>query len=567
MCECRLEYATDLFSALAAARMAGHLTELLHSIAEDPERSIGRLNLMRAEERRQIVEGWNQTRRNYPRDRCVHQLVEEQARRTPDAVAMECADESLTYAELNARANRLAHHLRSLGVGPDVPVGLCPGRSLEMGVALLGILKAGGAYVPLDPALPRKRLALMIDDAACKVVIAHDVSTLSLPANLNARGTTPVLLTCDAIASGVDPGGGRDPDPIASPDHLAYVMYTSGSTGEPKGVEMPHRALVNLVHWQGSVSAMGCGARTLQFASLGFDVSFQEIFSTWASGARWSWSPMMFAETRPRSWRRSPARIDRIFLPVVMLERLAEAAVNQDVLPKDLKEVSVAGEQLRIGSAVRSLFDRMPGCRLWNHYGPTEAHVVTSFELLGAPSSWPDVPSIGQPLPNCRVYLLDAQHDPVPPGVVGELWIGGICLSRGYRHRPELTSDRFIPDPFDRGPGPACTEPVTLRGGGRMARSSSLAARINRSRSGVSRGTGRDRDRPRRSSLDRLLRRDRTRAGREKQITCGLRGPGRSNIALRRVVTRVAGREIARVHDSVSVRRAGRLAVDTQWQG
>jgi amino acid adenylation domain-containing protein len=447
--DCQLEYATDLFTADGAAIMARHLAELFRSVAENPQELISRLNLMPEAERRQILVEWNRTERESPQGKCVHQLFEEQAGRTPEAVAVVFGENSLSYRELNLRANRLAHHLRGLGVGPDVLVGLCMERSFEMVVGLLGILKAGGAYVPLDPSLPQQRLAFLIRDAVCAAVITQKSLLPLLTHNPQSGETSPSLIVLDAMAFDSGLEGAENPCPITTPNHLAYVIYTSGSTGQPKGVEMPHRALVNLLHWQRSASGAGSASRTLQFASLGFDVSFQEMFSTWISGGT---LVLMSDEIR-----KDPAallatinteKIDRIFLPFVMLEQLAEAAGNQDTLPAALKEVVVAGEQLRIGSAIRRFFDRLPGCRLWNHYGPTESHVVTSHELTGSPSNWPDLPPIGRPLPNCQIYLLDAQRNPVPPGIVGELHIGGACLSRGYRRRPDLTAERFIPNPF-----------------------------------------------------------------------------------------------------------------------
>lgn len=404
-------------------------------------------------ERHQILVEGKPSGRDPLHDVCVHELFEEQAERTPQAVAVVFEDQALTYGELAARSNQLAWHLRGLGVGPEVLVGLCLERSLDMVVGLLGILKAGAAYVPLDPRLPPQRLAFLMENSACAVVITANPLLPRLKQLPPAGSSAPLWVVLDGRSGEGAAGATRAPLVGTAAHHLAYVLYTSGSTGQPKGVAMPHRALVNLLHWQCSISGMKAGNRTLQFASLGFDVSFQEIFSTWLSGGvlilvadeiRMDPPALLAAITR---WQ-----IQRIFVPFVMLERLAEAAAGQSSLPGELREVLVAGEQLRIGGDIRRFFARMPGCRLWNQYGPTETHVVTSYELHGPADGWPDLPSIGRPLPNCQLHLLDGHAQAVAVGEVGELYIGGAALARGYLHAPELSAERFLPDPFSRKP-------------------------------------------------------------------------------------------------------------------
>ena len=285
----------------------------------------------------------NRTHRDSAGDGCVHQLFEVQALRTPDAVAVEYAGQSLTYGETNARASRLAAHLRSLDVGTDVVVGLCLERCLEMVVALLAILKAGGAYLPLDPTLPKRRLAEMLSEARCGLVVTRNSLVPLVTEKYDGCESTRLVLTLEDLVSTVIREQEQDPVPLTSPGHLAYVMYTSGSTGVPKGVEMPHRALTNLVAWQCSTSGMATGARTLQFASLGFDVSFQEIFSTLITGGT---LVLIDDETRkdPRALLAviTGSKIDRLFLPVVMLERLAEVAVDQSIVAARL-ETGVRG--------------------------------------------------------------------------------------------------------------------------------------------------------------------------------------------------------------------------------
>ena len=453
MWDCHLEYATDRFTAERAASLAGHFTELLQSIVAGPQAPINQLKLLPAAEHEHLLAVGRGPEIDYPADQCVHQLFEAQTAQTPEAVALIFENQTLTYRELNRRANQLAHHLRSRDVGPDTLVGLCVERSLDMCVGVLGILKAGAAYVPLDPSLPAERLGYLISNAECGVVITQNSKLEQLAPCVTAIEPAPLLVLLETATLTTRAGDAANPVPLAGRDHLAYVLYTSGSTGRPKGVEMPHRPLVNLIHWQRSISALGPGDRTLQFASLGFDVSFQEMFATWATGGT--------LVVVPPELRINPAgllaalddwRINRLFLPFVMLEQLAEADRHRPFPPAHLKEVSVAGEQLRIGPAIRRFFERIPGSRLWNHYGPAEAHVVTSHELAGPPSAWPDLPVIGRPLPNCDILLLDDRRQLVPAGVIGELYIGGVCLARGYRQRPDLTMERFTPHPFRQDP-------------------------------------------------------------------------------------------------------------------
>jgi amino acid adenylation domain-containing protein len=390
-----------------------------------------------------VVAEWNATDAAYPRERCVHELFEAQADRTPDAVALRHAGGSLTYGELEARANRLARHLRGLGVGPDARVGLCLERGPELMVGVLGILKAGGAYVPLDPAYPGERLAYMLEDSAARVLLTQ----ASLAERLPAVGATVVRLDADAAEIGRE-GAERLGVP-AGPHNLAYVIYTSGSTGRPKGVAMPHRPLVNLLAWQEGSGRAPAGAVTLQFTSISFDVSFQEIFATWCAGGTLVLTSEEVRMDPPRLARLLDAEgIERLFLPFVALQHLAEAAVELGIAPTSLREVITAGEQLRITEPIRRWFARMPGCVLVNQYGPSETHVVSARVLEGEPAGWPLLPSIGAPVANTRLYVLDPHLEPAPIGVPGELLLGGDAVARGYLERPGLTAERFVPDPF-----------------------------------------------------------------------------------------------------------------------
>ena len=399
--------------------------------------------LLKEAERRQLLE-WNQT--EHPSIRRVGiflGLFEAQVERTPEAVALEFEGEALAYSELNRRANQLARRLRQMGVGPDVLVGLYMERSVETMVAVLGTLKAGGAYVPLDTAYPQDRLAFMLADANPRVVISQQRLRNRIPDPISS------VLCLDAESESVSTQSSENLRPENVPESLAYVIYTSGSTGRPKGVAMTRQALVNLVLWQCGVSNARESSRTLQFTSLSFDVSFQEIFSTWCSGGA-----LVLIQEQVR--RDSLAlirslqenRINRLFLPFIALEHLAEAAASCEVLPSTLKEVYTAGEQLIITPKILRLFEKLPGCSLHNHYGPSESHVVTAYTLPTLRSQWQPRPPIGCPIANCQVYILDTHLRPVPVGVAGELFIGGDCLARGYLDRPELTAERFLPNPL-----------------------------------------------------------------------------------------------------------------------
>ncbi|MBV9788006.1 MAG: amino acid adenylation domain-containing protein, partial [Chloroflexi bacterium] len=435
-----LEYNTDLFDQTTMTRLLENFETLLTGIVADAAQPIGSLPLLTDAEQHQLVE-WNATAMPYPA-LAAHQLVEQQTLRTPDSVAVIFENQQLTYRDLNQRANQLAHHLRDLGVGKDVPVGLCMGRSLELVVGMLGILKAGGAYVPLDPHYPAERLALMLNNAQAPVMLAASSQMADQRAipEVPFAGTT-VDLVGDWPLISQHPT--QAPEIAVDLDQLAYVIYTSGSTGVPKGVAMPHRPLANMIAWQQTV--IPGAARTLQFASPSFDVSFQEIFTTWAGGGT--------LVLPPEELRRDPEalaafldqqRIERLFMPFVALQQLAEALSAQGHVPADLRDVITAGEQLQITPAIAEWFRASPQCRLHNHYGPSETHVVTSHTLTGDPAQWPALPPIGKPIANTEAYLLDRGTQPLPIGAIGELYFAGDSLARGYLHRPELTAERFI---------------------------------------------------------------------------------------------------------------------------
>jgi amino acid adenylation domain-containing protein len=347
----------------------------------------------------------------------------------------------MSYRELDQLANRFARRLQELGVGPDVLVGICLDRSIEATAAILGVLKAGGAYVPLDPNYPANRLAFMVEDAGISIMI-----TCKRWLDLLPTQNMMTLVTDEWDADELTHEEGSECR--AGAENLAYVIYTSGSTGRPKGVAMPHRPLVNLIRWQVGRDGFRPGARALQFAPMNFDVSFQEMFSTWSSGGA---LVLVDEETRgdfeALSHYLAASIINRMYLPPLALTHLAATARFTHAYPRAVSEIICAGEQLTVGADTGRFLERV-GARLCNEYGPTETHVVTEFVATNCSLSWPTVPPIGRPINNVRLYILDEGLRPVPAGISGELYIGGVALARGYLNRPALTAERFLPDSF-----------------------------------------------------------------------------------------------------------------------
>jgi amino acid adenylation domain-containing protein len=438
-----LEYNTDLFDEARMERLLGHYRTLLEGIVADPGQSIARLPLLTTPECRRLLVELNATADDVPHDECIHHLFEQQAQRTPSAMAVEHHGRTLTYARLNAEANRLARDLRERGVRPEDRVALCSERSLEMAVGVLGILKVGAAYVPIDPSYPAQRVALMCRDAGVTLVLTHG----NVHEALAEMTATCLPLTQDRLRFSSDNLEGD-----LSSQASAYVIYTSGSTGRPKGVTMIHAALVNLLYWQKRV--LPRSRRTLQFASIGFDVSFQEIFTTWFCGG----TLVMVDEDERRD---TPAllrlldtlKVERLFVPFAVLQNLAIVSRGESVTPSALCEIITAGEQLQMTPEIIALLQRLPGVVLQNHYGPTETHVVSASIMEGDPGDWPSLPPIGTPITDTQTFLLDAGWQLVPEGVPGELFLAGACLARGYLHRPDATAERFVPDPFSGVPG------------------------------------------------------------------------------------------------------------------
>ncbi|MFP5273889.1 amino acid adenylation domain-containing protein [Coleofasciculus sp.] len=422
------EYNSDLFDAATIARYSEHFLSLLEGIVANPIQPISELPLLTQRERHQLLFEWNNTFAEYPFDKCIHQLFEEQVERSPSSVAVVFEDEQLTYRELNARANQLAHYLRSLGVGPEVLVGICVERSFDMIIGLLGILKAGGAYVPIDPAYPTDRIAYMLDDSRLPVLLTQQKLVASLPKH-QAR---VVCLDCDWQEISVMPE--LPPQSDVTPENLAYVIYTSGSTGKPKGVLIAHRGLCNLAQAQIKLFDLQPDSRVLQFASLSFDASIWEIVMALCSGAQ------LCLGTRESLQPGQPLvrLLQKHSITHLTLVPSALAALPSEELPA-LQNIIVAGEPCPTSLVAQWA----KGRRFFNAYGPTESTVCATvaqvFEGM-------DMLPIGRPIDNTQVYILDRYLQPVPIGVPGELHIASVGLARGYLNRPDLTQEKFIPN-------------------------------------------------------------------------------------------------------------------------
>jgi amino acid adenylation domain-containing protein len=439
----RLDYDRAVLSDPQIEAIEGYYLRALASIAGDLEARYDSICLLSDSERRQL-EMWNKTAVETADNRSIHRLFEMQAARTPGATALKFEDKELTYSEVEARANALASILQSAGARPDMLIGICLERDAAIPIAVLGVLKSGAAYLPLDPSHPVDRLKLILAESGAPIVL----SRRSLADRLT--GYDGKVIWLDQIEDETLSENCSAKVPL---DCLAYMIYTSGSTGRPKGIGLSHRALINLLAWYGSRQREG--ARVIQFASLSFDVSFLEIFSTWLSGGE------LFV--CPERGRRDPEflanflsfhGIERAVLPVVMLQQIAELYdPGKDNFFQSLREIIATGEQLRITPAIVRFFERIPHCSLENHYGPSEAHVVTAYTLPRDPSCWTSHPPIGKPIANIRTHLLDEFLNPVPVGTTAQLYLGGVGLARGYLNQPDLTAKKFVPDPSAAEPG------------------------------------------------------------------------------------------------------------------
>ena len=439
-----IEYASALFEAATVHRYIGYFLALLKAMVADDAQTIDRLPMLGEGEREQVLYEWNETKAEFPSGKCVHELFEEQVRRSPEATAVAFEEEELSYRELNARANRLAHYLRELGVKPDERVAICVERGFEMIVGLLAILKAGGAYVPLDPAYPEERLRYMLTDSDPAALLTKG----HLQGLFTAASATLPVIDLAAVTPRWKDQPETNPDRASiglTSGHLAYVIYTSGSTGMPKGVMLEHRGLTNQIKAMQGELRLSSGDRMLQFASVAFDVSAEEIFCTLLAGAVLVLRSENWLTDASEFWllcaRQNLSVID---LPTRFWQQISNGGTED--IPRCIR-LAITGGELVSQDSLRSWFEgRGHRPKLLIAYGPTEATINTTIhEPTSNPSTWE---SIGRPIANTRIYILDGNRQPVPVGVTGELYIGGAGVARGYLKRPELTAERFVADPF-----------------------------------------------------------------------------------------------------------------------
>ena len=446
------QYSTDLFDETRIARMAGHFQTLLEGIVATPDAAVSALPLLSDAERHQLLTKWNQTETPYDHESCFHQLFEEQVRLSPDAPAVRCGEEQLTYRELNGRANRLAWRLQGMGVGPETPVGIFLNRSVETVSAVLAVMKAGGAYVPLDPAYPAEHLAFMLDDAKVAVLVTEEA--------LRPRAGIPKVVCLDSDPDLGAVEGDRNPVSGVTPSNLAYVIYTSGSTGRPKGVMITHANLSHYVHGMRSALGIGADDRWLHTASFAFSSSVRQLAVPLSCGASLVVAPsetildpealfevirqqgVSIVDLVPSYWR-------------ICRERLAglPPASRADLLTNQLRLILSASEPLASQDAREWGQAFRHGPRLINMFGQTETTgIVTVYPVPLRAGDFAKVVPIGRPIANTRAYVLDPSRQPVPIGVWGELYIGGAGVGRGYLNEPELTAEKFVPDPFSQVP-------------------------------------------------------------------------------------------------------------------
>lgn len=451
-----IEYNTDLFAEETIKRMLGHLLMILEAVADNPDQPISAIPLLTPAERQQILVAWNATDEQYDQEPFVHQMFETWAALIPDAIAAITEDEQLTYQELNVYANQLAHYLRKAGVKPESLVGICLKRSFNLLTCLLAVLKAGGAYVLLDPTYPMERLALMIEDASITLLVTTQTQGAPL------AGPETQMLYLENEWEYISREDTANPTGEIDTENLAYVIYTSGSTGRPKGVQIAHQGLRNLICWHRQTFALKPHDRASHFASLSFDGALWEIWPSLATGATLC---LIDDEIRHdpqliREWM-IKQQITLGYLPTPLAESVLDEAWPENLA---MHTLTTGGDALHYAPPEQCPF------ALVNTYGPAENSVVTTFGVVPSAPQTYGLPSIGRPMSNVQVYVLDSQMQPVPIGVTGELFIGGTGLARGYRHHPDLTAERFLPNPFVGGRFPSSWQP-----GSRLYRTGDLA--------------------------------------------------------------------------------------------
>ncbi len=450
-----LEFATDLFTSATARRLISHFRTLLEAIADNPLQRIRHLSVLTPEERNHLLFDFNDTSRDFPRSNCVHHLFQSQADASPESVALVCGEHTLSYRQLNERANQLAHYLLSIGVGPEIRVAVCMNRSIEMIVALLGVLKSGAAYLPIDPDYPVERIGWLLDDSQSPVILTQEVLQDSLPA------IWAHILCVDSGWEEVSSLSTSNPETSIDSDNLAYVVYTSGSTGTPKGVEVTHRSIVRLL-MSADYAQFGPSLAFLQISPVSFDASTLEIWAPLLHGGRC----VLYPERIPTPDRLGKFIIDHGVNSAWLTSSLFNTIIDE--MPSalaPLRQLLIGGEALSV-THVKKAVQMLGSTSLINGYGPTEGTTFTCCYRIPAHTDaltgGRSIP-IGSPISNTRVYILDSEYDPVPVGVVGELFIAGDGLARIYLNGAAATAEMFVPDPFSQ------------EAGGRMYRSGDLA--------------------------------------------------------------------------------------------
>ena len=439
--EANLQYCTRLFRRETIERLGGHLINILKAMTEAPEAKISEIDILGKQEKRRLLTAFNNTEAPYPHEHTIHELFEAQVERTPDKVAVVHGERRLTYKELNEKANQLARVLRAKGVGREEMVGMTTGKSLEMVIGFLAILKAGGAYVAIDPEYPEDRVEYMLEDSRVNILLTQSeyISKMAFDGcviNLDDRALYE--------------GDGSNLEKVNRPEDLMYLIYTSGSTGRPKGIMMEHRNFVNLISFEFDKTNIAFGGRVLQFTMISFDVCYQETFSTLLKGGELH----IISNDMKRSMEEllefiEDNQIETVFLPTAYFRFMMTDKSYVDKLSTSIKHIVVAGEQLITTEELKKKL-RENKIYLHNHYGPSEAHVVSTY-TIDPEGEIETIPPVGRPISNTKFYILSRDGQLQPVGVPGELWIAGDCVGRGYINLPEVTRERFIDNPFNKG--------------------------------------------------------------------------------------------------------------------